>query len=83
MDEVQLNRMLWRIDPMSTGCNVNTGMEDEYANIARDIAQRLSQGQDARGAVIVEFDEWFWEGCLAAENRSACLEKIVTELMKR
>ena len=67
---------------MGTGCAVNEGMENEYDSVARDIAQRLSQGQDARSAVIAEFDEWFWEDCLEQGHRQTCLNQIVAELMK-
>ena len=42
MNEAHLSQLLWRIDPMGTGCAVNEGMEDEYDSVARDIAQRLS-----------------------------------------
>ncbi len=45
MNANTLAQLLWRIDPMGTGCATNEGMEDEYANVARDIAQRLSQGR--------------------------------------
>lgn len=82
MIEANLNQLLWRIDPMGTGCAVNEGMEDEYESVARDIAQRLSKGQEARSAVIAEFDEWFWEDCLGQGHRQACLEQIVSELTK-
>ena len=83
MDETTLAQLLWRIDPMGTGCAVNEGMEDEYDNVACGIARRLSRGQDARSAVTAEFDEWFWEGCLSEGERSANLEQIVSALHGR
>ena len=83
MEETTLAQLLWRIDPMGTGCAINEGMEDEYANVARDIALRLSQGQEASSAVTAEFDEWFWGGCLAEEQRRIILEEIVAEPTRR
>lgn len=82
MNEAHLSQLLWRIDPMGTGCAVNEGMEDEYDSVARDIALRLSQGQDAQSAVVAEFDAWYWEGCLSPSHRQACLAQIVSQLTK-
>ena len=78
MDAHALNQLLWTIDPMRTGCNLEPGMEDEYGSQARDIAQALAEGQDARSAVMAVFDYYFWEGCL--NDRPAALERIVSAL---
>ncbi len=83
MNENTLAQLLWRTDPMGTGCAANEGMEDEYASVARDIAQRVAQGQDVSSAVMAEFDNWFWAGCLSEENRTVILEEIVAELTRR
>jgi len=83
MNETTLTQLLWRIDLMGTGCAANEGMEDEYATVARDIAQRLAQAQDASSAVVAEFDAWLWEGCLADGQRKASLAEIVAELKRR
>ena len=78
-----LTALLHRLDPMGTGCAHNEGMEDEYASVAPDIAQRVAQGQDVSSAVMAEFDNWFWAGCLSEENRTVILEEIVAELTRR
>lgn len=80
MEERNLSQLLWRIDPMGTGCAINEGMEGEYEGVARDIAHRLSQGQDAQSAVVAEFDGWYWEGCLSPSHRQDCLAQIVSAL---
>ena len=80
MTEDQINDLLWRIDPMNTGCNVNEEMEDEYASLARDIAEALSAGTAARQAVLETFDQAFWEGCLLDEHRLPALRAILSAL---
>ena len=55
-------------------------MENEYLGEARDIAERLAQGEDARSAVMAVFDEWFWEDCLLAAHRKDALEQIVATM---
>lgn len=83
MNENTLTQLLWRIDPMGTGCAVNEGMEDEYASVARDMAQRLAQGQDANSAVMAEFDDGFWAGCLSEEQRGGIVAAILTKPKRR
>lgn len=83
MNHKALTHLLWQVDPMGTCCNVNDGMEDEYWGLAGAIAQRLQQGEDARSAIIAEFDESFWEDCLLAEHRKPLLEKIVAALQSQ
>ena len=80
MDAESLVFLLWQVDPMGTGCNVNDDMEDEYWSQARDIGERLSAGEDPRSAVLAVFDEWFWEGCLLEGSRAEALEQILAEL---
>lgn len=80
MDAEQLMLLLWHIDPMRTCCNVNEGMEDEYASEARDIGERLAAGEDARSAVLAVFDAYFWDGCLLEASRLESFEKIMAEL---
>ena len=80
MDIETLNNILWRIDPMGTCCAVNEGMEDEYLTEAREIAERLSRGEDPHSAVVAVFDQWFWDGCLLEAPRKARLELIMDEL---
>ena len=87
MSELQLttqalSQLLWRVDPMNTGCNAGEGMEDEYDNLAADIAQALAEGQAPREAVTGAFDEWFWEGCLNEGSRAGQLEQLLA-LMAR
>ena len=77
-----LSQLLWRLDPMNTGCNAGVGMEDEYDNLAADIAQALAEGQAPREAVTGAFDLWFWEGCLSEGSRADQLEQLLA-LMAR
>ncbi|RYF80300.1 MAG: hypothetical protein EOO29_14380 [Comamonadaceae bacterium] len=80
MTEDQINDLLWRFDPMNTGCNVNEEMEGEYASLARDISQALSAGAAPRQAVLNAFDQAFWEGCLLDEHRVPALSAILSAL---
>ena len=82
MDEHAINHLLWRTDPMGTGCALDDGMEDEYQHQASNIAQRLAQGQDPHSAVTAVFEASFWEGCLSEGQRKASLEAIVAALEK-
>ena len=75
-----LTELLWRIDPMGTCCNVNDDMQDEYQGQARDIAERLAHGEDARHAILAVFDEWFWPDCLLSGQRQDRLDEIVAAL---
>lgn len=80
MDTPALNQLLWRIDPMNTGCSVNPGMEDEYWSLADAISERLQRGEDPRSAITAEFDSSFWEDCLLSEHRLPQLQALVTAL---
>lgn len=79
MTEEQICKLLWRIDPMHTCCNVNDNMEDEYSKEARWISDLVNSGMDARKAVITVFDIWFEEGCMEG-GREIYLEEIVRAL---
>lgn len=82
MDEQTLTKLLWRVDPMGTGCAVNEGMEDEYESQARDIAERLAEGEEPCAAVTAVFEEWFWEDCFAEGHRKKSLDEIVVEMQR-
>jgi hypothetical protein len=80
MLEVQIYTLLWRIDPMHTGCAENEGMDQEYARQAHDIAELMAQGVEPRAALLRTFDAWFWQGCLLEPERRPALEALVTAL---
>ena len=80
MQEAQLSRLLWSIDPMHTGCVHNAGMAHEYDRQAHDIADLLAQGVPPRDAVLRTFDAWFWSGCLLEPERRPALESLVRRI---
>lgn len=59
MEEQTLTKLLWCVDPMGTGCAVNEGMEDEYESQARDIAERLAEGEEPCAAVTADLRNGF------------------------
>ncbi len=80
LDVATINQFLWRHDLMGTGCNLNDEMEYEYWAIADGIHQRLNLSEQLRGAVIAEFDEAFWPGCLADDPKKECLNGLLVDL---
>lgn len=80
MNTEELTQVLWKIDPMGTGCAEDEDMQDEYESQAREIIDLVTKGEDHRTAVIRVFDEWFWEDCLISGSREIALNKIVAAL---
>ena len=80
MTEDQINHLLWRIDPMNTGCNVNEGMEDEYASLAQVVTDALQAGTPPQHAVLSAFDESFWAGCMLEAHRQTALAELLAVL---
>ena len=80
MNAEQLTQLLCQLDPMRTGCANDPDMADEYGSQARDIAEQLHAGADARSTVIAVFDEWFWDGCMVEGSRADVLRQIVAAL---
>lgn len=78
MTAAELSLVLWKIDPMGTGCPATEDMKDEYDGQAQAIIDLLESGEDHRTALIRVFDDWFWEGCLLSESRKIALENILT-----
>jgi len=75
-----ISQQLYEHDPMTTCCNVNDGMEDEYLSEAKDIVRHLTEGVPLRDALIRTFDHWFWKGCLLEERRKSRFDALVTSL---
>lgn len=71
---------LQQVDPMATGCDVNDLMSQEYAAEADAIAGLVSSGRPLREALVVTFDDRFWEGCLNEQPRADDLERLMIEL---
>lgn len=76
----RMAQQLHALDPMGTCCNVNEGMEDEYAGEARHIVEQLETGIPIRDAVKKTFDQWFWEGCLEEKSPGQDLNAVVAAL---
>ena len=71
---------LQRFDLMSTGCNVNRLMNQEYADEAQRIARLVSDGRPLREAITITFDDHFWAGCLEEPARVKDLERLLRDL---
>ncbi|MDB5846274.1 MAG: hypothetical protein JWP29_26 [Rhodoferax sp.] len=71
---------LQRFDLMGTGCKVDEFMPNEYASEAERIARLVADGKPVRDAIMVTFDDHFWEGCLLEPERAGDLERLVRDL---
>lgn len=77
---VVVSNILWRVDPMSTCCNVNEGMDDEYDVEARDIVQRMRDGAVLREAVVDVFEKAFWVDCFETPKKRPALKRLLVDL---
>lgn len=77
IDAETLNLLLWQADLLRTSCNLNEGMEDEYAREAREIVELMAEGMNFRDALEQSFNDWFWEGCLQEPSRQANLQQFL------
>ncbi len=77
MDIETVNRLLWQHDLMGTGCTQAPEAINEYWTRADGIVQRLADGESFECAVVAEFDEAFWEDCLANSPRKERLDALL------
>lgn len=77
MNADRLSEILCQADLMDTGCAAQPDMRDEYWSQARDTAELLGQGMQARQALVRVFEEHFWEGCLEAQQRQEKLARVL------
>lgn len=77
IDAETLNLLLWQADLLRTSCNLNEGMEDEYAREASEILELMAEGMNFRDALEQSFNDWFWEGCLQEPSRQANLRQLL------
>ena len=76
----EISTILWELDPMTTCCNANEGMENEYSSEAAEITSLANSGMPVRQAVQEVFEKWFWEDCLLSDDRLPLLEQMVSAL---
>ncbi len=77
-----ISALLWKLDPMRTGCTGDEAMRDEYDFQAEEIASLMGIGVPLRTAVVQVFDKWFWEDCLISGTDSSRLDAIVEKISK-
>lgn len=77
-----ISTALWELDPMTTCCNANKGMEDEYSSEAAEIASLTNSGMPVHRAVQEVFEKWFWEDCLTSGSAPTKLDAIVEKISK-
>lgn len=75
-----ISQQLYERDPMNTCCNANEGMEDEYLSEAMDIVRHLCRRVPLRDALIMTFDQRFWEGCLLEPRRRPQFDALISSL---
>ena len=75
-----ISTALWELDPMTTCCNANEGIEDEYSSEAAEIASLTNSGMPVRQAVQEVFEKWFWEDCLTSGSTPTKLDAIVEKI---
>lgn len=76
MNADKISIVLWRLDPMRTGCAGDEAMRDEYEFQAEEIASLLGTGIPLRTAIVQVFEKWFWEDCLLTGSDSSRLDAI-------
>ncbi len=79
-DVATINNFLWQHDLMGTGCNLMDEMEHEYWALADGIHRRLVLNEDLGAAVVAEFDEAFWTGCLDDDPKKERLNGLLKDL---
>lgn len=82
MNSKEISTVLWKLDPMRTGCAGDEEMRDEYEFQAEEIADLTTAGMPLRSAVIEVFEKWFWEDCLTSSIDTSRLDAIVETISK-
>ena len=82
MNSKEISFVLWKLDPMRTGCADDDVMRDEYEFQAEEIADLTTAGTPLRSAVIEVFEKWFWEDCLTSGTDTSRLDAIVETVSK-
>lgn len=77
-----ISALLWKLDPMRTGCSGVDDMRDEYEFQAEEIASFTTNGMPLRAAVIEVFEKWFWEDCLKSGTDTSRLDVVVETISK-
>ena len=78
----EISEVLWKLDPMRTGCTGDETMRDEYDFQAEEIEELVADGVPLRAAIVEVFDKWFWEDCLISGTDSSRLDAIVEKISK-
>jgi len=76
IDELQVAKSLWMLDPMRTSCHLNPGMDDEYTGEARMIIALIRLNVPLDSAVKLTFDQYFWRGALKEEPTQAVIAEL-------
>lgn len=79
----EISTVLWKLDPMRTGCAGDEAKRDEYEFQAEEIASLMGTGTPLRTAIVQVFEKWFWEDCLMSGSDSSrlhAIEKNISEI---
>lgn len=79
MTPEDISAFLYHLDPMGTCCNVNEGMENEYASIARGVFDSYYNGVPIFQSIVQELNWWFGEDLVTEKKK----ELILHALMER
>lgn len=82
MNSREISSVLWKLDPMRTGCAGDEAMRDEYEFQAEEIESLTNSGMPIRTAIVQVFDKWFWEDCLMSDSDSSRLDAIEKNISK-
>ena len=78
----KINKILWDIDPMNTGCKEKRGMQKEYWGKACGIFYLLDKGKDEHHAVNSVFDDYFYGEYVSDEQRRDALNQVANNITK-
>ena len=57
----QISMALFKTDPIHTCCQENDCI-DEYDRVAKDVVDRMADGQSFEGALHDALSDWFYDG---------------------
>lgn len=76
----EISFILWKLDPVRTGCTGDESMRDEYDFQAEEIAALIGTGLPLRTVIAQVFDKWFWKDCLISGTNTSRLDAIVEKI---
>ena len=75
----KINIVLFEADLFCTSCKVNTGMEDEYKQVA---ACMLEEGIGDFNTFTQSLDFWMWKGFTAEQSKAKETYRKIKQIME-